>query len=94
MGRRMSRNNACTLLECFRSPRERKTADLFHHSGGVWWWLGHTIPIALMMMMMMMMILVAVVGSNQQAAAAASMNHETKIFCGGRTTDAIIMLPN
>jgi hypothetical protein len=27
------------------------------------------------------------------AAAAASMNHETKIFCGGRT-DAIIMLPN
>jgi hypothetical protein len=31
------------------------------------------------------------------AAAAASMNHETKIFCGGRTDgrkDAIIMLPN
>jgi hypothetical protein len=63
MGRRMSHNNARTLLECFRSPRERKTADLFHHSGCLVVAGTHSTPIALMMMMMS---LVAVVGSNQQ----------------------------
>ncbi len=90
MGRRMSRNNACTLLECFRSPRERETADLFHHTGRLVV-AGDT--------------LLRLHYDNDDddprgccwfesaAAAAASMNHETKIFCGGRT-DAIIMLPN
>jgi len=64
MGRRMSRNNACTLLECVRSPRERKKRLICFIIVGVWCWLGHTTPIALMMVMMMS--LVAAVGSNQQ----------------------------
>lgn len=85
LGRRMSRNNARTLLECDRSPRDRKTADLFHHSGRLVVAGTHYSD--------------CIHDDDDDdddepggccwfesaAAAAASMNHETKIFCGGRT---------